>query len=377
MTKVALIKTKCYDKNEVLNNIIKLFEYFGGINLFFSKNDKVLLKPNLLFARKASEHVTTHPLIIYSLCQLLSDLGCKLIIGDSPGFGNAIYVMKKNGTYDLIKKFNPQFINFEKSVLIEINNPNRIFKSFEVAKEVLEVNKIINIAKLKSHAQMILTLCVKNTFGLIVGLKKPEWHFKAGTNNYIFARMLLELHLAIAPTFNILDGIYGMDGNGPANGTPRKFEILAGGPNAIAIDTTIAYILGLYFKFYTQKVAYDMKLEGAKIEDIEFLGNTPYDFSIKNFKLAKSMEIGWNIPNFLRNYFKNIMLSKPKYDINKCKLCGICQKVCPVLAIKMNEKIEFDLNKCIRCFCCQELCPYGAISVEKSLIEKIKTYRFF
>jgi len=378
MQKVALVKTKTYDRNEIYNNIVKIFGYFGGAEKFFSRGEKVLLKPNLLFARRSGEHVTTHPEIVHAMCRILKDIGCKIVIGDSPGFSSAIAVAKKCGIYDSVKNFGAGFVNFEKSAEIKISAENRIFKKFEVAREIIQADKIVNLAKLKSHGQMLLTMSVKNTFGAVVGLLKPQWHFKAGVDADFFARMLLELNLAIAPTFSILDGVYGMEGNGPSNGVPRKLNILAGGTNCIAIDTVASALLGVSPEmYYTGRAALKMDLAGARLDEIEICGNKLEDFNIANFKLPRKIEnVQWPILDNFRRVIRKFSLSEPFYIRDKCKFCGICFKVCPAGAINYvaGEKVEFDLKKCVRCFCCQELCPAGAIKIKESAFDKIRGY---
>jgi uncharacterized protein (DUF362 family)/Pyruvate/2-oxoacid:ferredoxin oxidoreductase delta subunit len=378
MVKTALIKTKTYDQSEIYNGVIKIFDYFGGAARFFARGDKVLIKPNLLFARKSGEHVTTHPQVVNAVCRILKDIGCGITLGDSPGYSSAIAVAKKCGIYDSVKKMGVNFVNFEKSAEIKINAENRIFKKFEVAREIIEADKIVNLAKLKSHGQMLLTMSVKNTFGAVVGLLKPQWHFKAGVDADFFARMLLELNLAIAPTFSILDGVYGMEGNGPSNGVPRELNILAGGIDCVAIDTVAAALIGVSPEmFYTGRAALKMKLAGARLDEIEVCGNKLEDFNIANFKLPRKIEnVQWPIFAGLRRVLRKFSLSEPYYIRDKCKFCAICFKVCPAGAINYTagEKVEFDLKKCVRCFCCQELCPHGAIEIKESAFDKIRGF---
>ncbi len=378
MVKTALIKTKTYDQNEIYNCVIKIFDYFGGAARIFARGDKVLVKPNLLFARRSGEHVTTHPQVVNAVCRILKDIGCGITIGDSPGYSSAIAVAKKCGIYDSVKKMGVNFVNFEKSAEIKISAENRIFKKFEVAREIIQADKIVNLAKLKSHGQMLLTMSVKNTFGAVVGLLKPQWHFKAGVDADFFARMLLELNLAIAPAFSILDGVYGMEGNGPSNGVPRKLNILAGGTNCIAIDTVASALLGVSPEmYYTGRAALKMDLAGARLDEIEICGNKLEDFNIANFKLPRKIEnVQWPILDNFRRVIRKFSLSEPFYIRDKCKFCGICFKVCPAGAINYvaGEKVEFDLKKCVRCFCCQELCPAGAIKIKESAFDKIRGY---
>ena len=57
-------------------------------------------------------------------------------------------------------------------------------------------------------------------------------------------------------------------------------------------------------------------------------------------------------------------ISKIMIDPEKCKSCGLCQKVCPVNAIKgeARDKREIDQSKCIKCGTCLASCPFKAIN---------------
>jgi len=379
-SKVAAVKTGVYDRNEVYNGILKIFDAFGGAARFFKSGDKVLVKPNLLCARPSGAHVTTHPEVVLSVCRILKDCGCRVTIGDSPGYSSAVTVAKKCGVYDGAKKMGIEIVNFEKNAVLKVNVPGRIFKTFEVAREIIDADKVVNLAKLKSHGQMVLTMSVKNMFGAIAGLLKPQWHFKAGVDAAFFARMLIELNLAIAPVFSILDGIYGMHGNGPSNGTPRKLGILAGGTNCVAIDSAAATLLKIPVeRFYTGREALNMKLYGARPEEIDMCVDRFEDFDIDGFELPRKIEnIQWPIFDTLRKALRKFSLSEPFYDRDKCVFCKICHDICPAGAInyKAGEKVEFDLNKCVRCFCCQELCPRGAITVKKSAFDRAREFLY-
>ena len=70
-----------------------------------------------------------------------------------------------------------------------------LFKRLEIARPYLEADRLINLAKLKTHEMMTMTCAVKNLFGAVVGTGKAGWHLKAGADREMFARMLLEIYL--------------------------------------------------------------------------------------------------------------------------------------------------------------------------------------
>jgi uncharacterized protein (DUF362 family) len=110
----------------------------------------------------------------------------------------------------------------------------------------MEADVVINLAKLKTHTQMMLTLGVKNLFGCIVGLKKPEWHMRTGVDRQMFGRLIVSIFEAVGPAYTIMDGILAMEGQGPGkSGTPRELGLLMGGKNAHAVDHVVCLQVGL------------------------------------------------------------------------------------------------------------------------------------
>ena len=380
MEKVVLLKTGSYERKLMRIQVERMFSEFGGAELFFKSGENVVIKPNLLFGRPADSHVTTHPELVFAVGSILKDIGCKITIGDSPGFGSAVSVAKKCGIDAVANEIGAKIINFEQSVEVKPDAPDRIFKKFEIARDIYEADKVINLPKMKSHAQMLLTMAVKNIFGTVVGIRKPEWHFKAGLDADFFARMIVELNLLVAPDFTIMDGIFGMEGNGPANGTIREFDVLIGGVNCVAIDTAASALLKITpDQFFTGRAAKKMGIAGSKIEDIEIIGDRLSDFDIQNFKLPRNiMASDWRMFGFVKKILKSFFNSAPDYHRNLCKMCKICAEICPARAITVSENqntgLNFDLKKCIRCYCCQEMCPHAAITVKKSAAENIRNF---
>ncbi len=83
---------------------------------------------------------------------------------------------------------------------------------------------------------MGMTLGVKNTFGFINAFEKAKWHFRAGQDRLLFASMLIDIHNIVKPSLTVLDGIIGMDGDGPSSGRPRNLGILGISKNAFILD---------------------------------------------------------------------------------------------------------------------------------------------
>lgn len=366
-THVALTRCGDYGSENVFKAVRRAIDELGGIDRFVKTGDKVLLKPNLLVGRPAEKHVNTHPEIVRAIVKLVKKAGGKPTIGDSPALpatGNAIKVASKCGIAKVAKEERIDVVDFNRPV--EINNPaGTKYKKFKIDRTVLESDVIINLPKLKSHGQMTLTLGVKNIFGVIPGTRKSQWHLAAGTDRLHFARMLVDLYRNVSPHLTLMDGVVGMDGNGPQSGNPKKIGLVMASQDAVALDTVACQILGLErTRMPTTLAAEEMGVGQTQLGKISIAGESVEDCRISDFRFPETSDLMGAFPGFLRSYLRDWLTTRPILNAEMCEMCLICEKNCPANAISSHDdSLLFDLKRCIRCFCCQEMCPQGAITV--------------
>lgn len=357
-----------YETKKIEESIHKLLEPLGGIQNFISKGDKVLLKPNLLSAYPPKDAVTTHPTIVNAVAKEVIQTGGKPLVGDSPGHASLEKAASRSGIKQVCSKLDIPLIKFTKEV--EVINENGVFKRFNLAKQIMEAEKIINLAKFKTHSQMLLTLAVKNCFGAVVGGEKKRWHLKAGSNRMHFAHMLVDICQLVKPNLNIVDAVLGMEGNGPANGKPRKLNFLIAGWDPFAVDAVGVKLIGINpMEHYVLKAA---QLQGLfNPEEVEIRGEWK-NLVVDDFKLPSSVNpLIPYVPNFLLGPARKLITSRPSINHEICEVCGVCLKNCPTGALTQeNGRFAIDYGKCINCFCCQELCPAGAIQIKKSFLAR-------
>jgi uncharacterized protein (DUF362 family) len=106
-----------------------------------------------------------------------------------------------------------------------------------------EVDLVVSLAKMKTHHWAGVTLSMKNLFGLFPGTyygwPKNVLHFE-GIENCI-----LDINTTVRPHFAIVDGVIGMEGDGPIMGNPHHAGVLVLGRNLPAVDATSARIMGI------------------------------------------------------------------------------------------------------------------------------------
>lgn len=374
MEKVALLKVESYN-DKLKDKIQELVDLIGGFESYIKRGDRVLLKPNFITARSPDKPVTTNPEFIATVAEILIEHGCKVAIGDSPGLGSALNVTKSLGLFDRLKKYDIKFINFEQPVLAKIPDSKinkRKFKQLYLAGELNEFDKIINLPKLKSHAQMGITLATKNLYGCVVGKEKGQWHFTAGRDLLTFARLIVEIALTVNANLHILDGIEGMDGNGPTNGRKRDTHVALASDNCIALDRVVVELINKKpedFPIFT--AARELSLKGIDLSEIQVLGDNIENLIIPGFQIPALMSTSFVNYELLRKLIGSLINQKILVDYNNCINCVKCKEQCPANAITFDNKINIDHHTCIRCCCCQEICPVGALSVSEPVTLKI------
>jgi uncharacterized protein (DUF362 family)/Pyruvate/2-oxoacid:ferredoxin oxidoreductase delta subunit len=361
----VITKRATYDYGRLKELICLMMDSLGGKDLIKS-GTRVLLKPNLLAPALPDRGMLTHPMVVRTVAEYVLDKGGMVTLSDSPAVGSFERVLIESGIRRSIDGLRVECKEFKASVPVDIGEP---FGRIELAEDALSADVVINLPKLKTHSQMLLTLGVKNLFGCVVGLRKPEWHLRAGVDREMFAMLLLRIYGAVKPSITILDGILAMEGEGPGKGgVPRHLGVLMGADDAVALDRAVCGMIGIdEDRMLTNKAA---KRAGMVNDDVVSEGDV---VRIEGFRLPRITPLVFG-PECLHSLTRKHLIQRPVSDQSLCKICGDCWKYCPAGAITHDRKtIVFDHDKCIRCYCCIEVCPHGALKTEEPLLGKIFT----
>ncbi|MGZ3539415.1 MAG: DUF362 domain-containing protein, partial [Thermodesulfobacteriota bacterium] len=365
---VSIVKCKDYNEEKVIVALRESIHLIGGIQTFVNQGSRVLLKPNLLYGRSPEKAVTTHPSILKAMIQIVREAGGIPSIGDSPSVGSLARAAEKSGIKAVADEMDCPLVEFNRPVVPP--DGGKIFKKLEIDRTVLETDVVINLPKWKTHAQMLLTLGVKNVFGCIPGPRKAQCHLMAGEDAKAFARILLDVHRIVQPSLTILDGIIGMEGNGPNSGHPISIGLILASGDSLSLDQIVCDLLGISRKsLLTNRVAFD---QGLTRGEIDVLGEKVEEVKISSFQFPTLSRVDWGLPGFLGRVLKNALTSKPAAVEEMCKNCDECTKICPASALTRKGKdLVFNYKQCIRCFCCLEVCQEGAISIRPGWALKI------
>ena len=206
----------------------------------------VLLKPNLVGLDPLGI-MNTHPAVIAATRESLLRLGAKtVLIGDGPAMDRdtqAIIesVRLREFTGPLARVFVD--LNIDDVERVPLRTRASRLKELYLPKTVCGVDFLVSMPKLKTHHWAGVTLSLKNMFGTVpggcYGWPKNVLHW-AGID-----RAILDINAALRPDFAIVDGIVGMEGNGPIQGAPKPAGVLILGDDPVAVDSTCARVMGL------------------------------------------------------------------------------------------------------------------------------------
>jgi len=358
-----------YEEKAVKESIEKILSSFPDLNQKLkSKKLNILIKPNLLAPRHPDKAVTTHPAVLKAIIEYLKQFDCNITIADSPAGTYSLKILEKlYKTCEIEKIAIDCNLNYDLSDWAVEFPEGKVLKKSLIIKPALEADFIINVAKLKTHTLTRLTCATKNLFGLMPGVLKYRQHL-AMPDIKIFSQMIIDINKYFeGKVFHIVDGIIGMEGEGPSGGEPKFAGAIFGGWNSQCVDVLACNIMGMQSNTVPTLAGY------KGLEDIELIKFD--EIRTYNFKLPpeRYKSLPDYIPEFVQNILTEMIVAKPVIDRKTCRKCNICVKSCPAEIISMNDKGAYikSYKTCIKCYCCQEACPHKSIHLSKPLIERV------
>jgi uncharacterized protein (DUF362 family) len=218
-----------------------------GVSAAEIKGKKILLKPNLVEPHTEKPHINTHPLFVRGVAEAFLHLGAaKVYIAEGTGHcRDTIYILEESGFSEIIKEDRLPFVDLNYDAIFEKSNAGKYTKcsSFYLPGILQEVDWIVSLPKLKTHHWTGITLSMKNLFGLMPGAYYG-WP-KNVLHSLGIEQSLLDITATVKPHFAIVDGIIGMEGDGPIMGIPKAAQVIVMGRNFPAVDATCARIMGI------------------------------------------------------------------------------------------------------------------------------------
>jgi uncharacterized protein (DUF362 family) len=276
---VAVLQALRYDLSlrEIITKGIKLC----GLEV---RGKTIVLKPNLV-EFDPNGVINTNPLVIEAAIDGFRKLGAReVLVAEGPGHRrDNEYLLTASGIYGVIKEHRVPYVDLNSDDV----RPTRLLSSFTklvqlyLPETLYNADLLVSMPKLKTHHWAGVTLSLKNMFGVVpgsvYGWPKNILHWQGIHNSILDINSSLPVR-----QFAIVDGIVGMEGNGPLQGQAIDSGVLIFGEDLVAVDATAVRL---------------MKLEPKKIKYLaeagEFLGNVNYE-SIE--------QIGENLERLQKNF---------------------------------------------------------------------------
>jgi len=295
------------ERRQMLYEVIKPFQNEIKAGL---KKKQLIIKPNMVVTNIAL--CATHVDALRALLEFLKPIyKGQIIIAESSSSVNSSDGFKNYGYLDLAKDFNVKFIDINTSSTgtpVFIIDRNLHLDKIQASDLLTNPdNYVISISRLKTHNSVVMTGAIKNLTmgaplnpGAVNGSKPISYkrNMHSGGSRFLHYNMFL-MAQHVLPDFAIIDGLEGMEGNGPINGTPVDHKIAMASFDPVAIDSMAAKLMGIPL----ENVGYINYCAAAGLgnmdrDKIEIIGGKDPDKSIITYKLGSNItnQLEWKDP---------------------------------------------------------------------------------
>ena len=368
---VALVRCESYEREALDTAIASAAELIGFTELAEYVGKKVLVKINLLNGAGPETSSTTHIEFTRSVIRYLKSHGIEPVVSDSSGpLEDTWGCFRRSGYAAMCEEEGVSIEPLSRAGYerIEIVNGKQVSSAL-VSRLFLDADLVISLPKLKTHVQTVYTGAVKNFFAVLPLSERRRFH---RLNRYErFSEAIVDLYSVVGRGVSLMDGIVGMEGNGPSTGRPRELGVVLASANAANLDVVACEVIGLsQTRVHTVK---DTIARGfaARFEEVQIVGDSLSQVSRK-FHVPPRLLLRANpIIEGLTDIVLGLHGSAVEVHADKCTSCGHCRNICPVGAITIDNYCRIDYSKCIRCYCCFEVCPNDAIVLRRPFVRRV------
>lgn len=258
-------------EEDIDGTVQKSINLLGGLNI--KKDDLVVIKPNVCYPKNVENMIITDPRVLEAVINIVKTKTKNVVVVESDSAsGTANYKMTKSGMMDLIEKCDVEFLNLSED---EVEEHEVAGLTLQVPKTVMKADFLINIPKVKTNDMVFISIAMKNMFGALANKKKSKLHSR-------LAEVLAYISHTIRQDLIVVDGIVGMEGLGPIQGSPVNLGLIISGLNPVTVDAVCCHILG--FNPYAVESlwrAYKAGVGEINIERIQVLGEKINDVKKK------------------------------------------------------------------------------------------------
>jgi len=242
LSPVAVLAADAYDGRLV--DIVRRGAQLAGLDV---SGKRVVLKPNFVEFDPGAV-INTNPVLITATLEALRSMGAtSVVVAEGTGHRrDTEYIMTASGLYDALRDIGGRYIDLNGDAVRPFRSLGQYTGLGELwlPETVAGADLLVSMPKMKTHHWAGVTLSMKNLFGImpgaIYGWPKNVLHVRG------IHQSIMDINATLpVPRFNIVDGIVGMEGNGPIQGTARQSGVLVFGADPVAVDATAARLMGI------------------------------------------------------------------------------------------------------------------------------------
>ncbi len=211
------------------------------------RGKRVLLKPNLVETALGRGHINTHPAMVVAAAEAFRRLDAvEVFVAEGQGHRRDSWlVLDESGMGRALAEAGLRFVDLNHDDVEPVPNLGHWTKLKELylPRTLRSADIVVSMPKLKTHHWAGVTCAMKNLFGVMPGIvygwPKNVLHFSGIPNS------ILDINATVRPTLAIVDGIVGMDGDGPIMGNPKQVGAVVMGTNFPAVDATCVRLMDL------------------------------------------------------------------------------------------------------------------------------------
>jgi len=215
-------------------------EALGGMGRFVSRGNIVWVKPNIGWDRRPEQAATTNPDVVATVVEMCFQAGAKkVLVSDNP-CNEARNTFPRSGIQQAAEKAGAEVFFLDERKFRKMAVNGKVLKEWQIYQDVVEADRLINVAIVKNHNLSKATLGMKNLMGVTGGARN---RFHQDIDN-----TLVDLAVFLKPQLTVLDAIRVLTANGPTGGNladVKRKDTLVAGVDQVAVDAFGATLLGL------------------------------------------------------------------------------------------------------------------------------------
>lgn len=218
-----------------------------GLGRAWARGKSVLLKPNLVEPSRAAPQVNTHPALVRAVAEVFRSWDAReVFVAEGQGHcRDTGYVLEQSGLGPVLEESGLEFVDLNHDDVFTVPNRRGFtrLRSLHLPATLRRADLVVSLPKMKTHHWAGVTLAMKNLFGVMPGVAYG-WP-KNVLHHAGIPGSILDINAAVGPALAIIDGVVGMEGDGPIMGTPVASGVLVMGANLASVDATAARLMGV------------------------------------------------------------------------------------------------------------------------------------